>query len=90
MPHELASSFDLNKNYDKKQVAINKILTHHDDFNLHSFFKLDLKMLPIMIGWFERANECVRDFEANIERRKLSAIYQFALDFPLWVQILDE
>ena len=48
----------------------------------------DLKALPYIIEWFEKAGEAVADDEGgeesyNIEGRKLSAIYQFAQAMPL-------
>ena len=45
----------------------------------------DLKALPYVVAWFERAGEAVAgDRESyNIGERKLSAIYQFARAMPL-------
>jgi len=70
-----------NTNDDKKQVAINKILEYHPDINMLPFFKCDMKMLPFVIDWLERAHDLPRDFEAGIENRKLSASFQFVQDF---------
>ena len=41
--------------------------------------------MPLVIGWFERASvfEMPRGFEPNIEKRKLSTIYQFVRGMPL-------
>ena len=61
------------------------------------FFKLDggeednLKALPYIVGWFDRAREVVWDYheigwnseELTINQRKLSAIYEFAKAMPL-------
>ena len=43
----------------------------------------NLKALPYIVSWFDRAGEAVTDGEGgeenyNIDERKLSAIYQFA------------
>ena len=47
----------------------------------------DLKALPYVIAWFERAGEAVADDEEggsyNIDEIKLSTIYQFAKAMPL-------
>jgi len=80
-PIHLVSCLKLNENMNKKKVEVNKILMLHDDFNMDLFFKWDLKMLPFIIGWFERASDIPRDFEANLEQRKLSAMYQFGRNF---------
>ena len=55
------------------------------------FYNLDLadddknlKALPYVINWFGRASEAVEDYdEINVERRKLSSIYQFVGAMPL-------
>jgi len=85
LPHCLISSLRLNRIHrGKPQVAaVNKILMHHDDFNMDSFFECGLKLLPFVIDWFERAKDFPRDFEANIEQRKLSAMFQFVRECPL-------
>ena len=48
----------------------------------------DLKALPYVIAWFERAEEAVAGDEGgeenyNIGERKLSVMYQFAKAMPL-------
>ena len=48
----------------------------------------DLKALPYIIEWFEKAGEAVADDEGgegsyDIKGRKLSTIYQFAQAMPL-------
>ena len=55
LPADLAISLSLNEVDDKKQVAIKKILKHHQYFDMQPFFKWDLKVLPLVIDWFERA-----------------------------------
>jgi len=80
----------LNCRRDKKEVAMIKILKHHNDFDMTPFFEWEFKVLPLMIGWFERAStiEMPRDYEAkasleaNIGRKKLSSIYQFVRGMP--------
>jgi len=69
---------------DKKEVAIIKILKHHDDFDMLPFFEWEFKVLPLMINWFERASAITMpdNFEPNIGPRKLSSIYQFVRGMP--------
>ena len=49
----------------------------------------DLKALPYIIAWFERAQGAVADDEEeesyNIDKRKLSAMYRFAEAMPLCI-----
>jgi hypothetical protein len=67
----------LNCRNDKKEVATIKILKCHNDFDMLPFFQWEFKVLPLVLGWLERASECEMpdDFEPNIEGRKLSTIY---------------
>ena len=75
----------LNRRDDKKEVATIKILKNHDDFDMLPFLEWEFKCLPLVVGWLERASayEMPRGFEPNIERRKLSTIYQFVRGLPL-------
>ena len=76
---------DLNEGDDKKEVAMIKILQHHRDFEMQPFFEWEFKVLPIILGWLERASVCdmPEGFEPNIEERKLSTIYQFVRGMPV-------
>lgn len=73
----------------KKQVAMIKILQHHNEFDMSPFYGWEFKVLPLMIDWFERTLPItsIPDigiyFEPNIEPRKLSCIYQFVRDMPV-------
>ena len=82
MPANVRSSLALNESSeDKKQVAMEKILKHHQHFDMELFFQWDLKVLPIAINWFDRARSVARSIEnvdeAGIGNHKLGAIYQF-------------
>jgi hypothetical protein len=58
----IGALLDLNRSIgDKKQVAIKKILLHHQHLDMRPFFEWDLKVLPIAIHWFERARSIVGD-----------------------------
>lgn len=75
----------LNLRDEKREVAIIKILQHHNCFDMTPFFEWEFKVLPLMIGWFERASviDMPKDYEPDIEPRKLSSIYQFIRAMPL-------
>ena len=87
IPADVNFMLELNQsNDDKKQVAIEKVLSHHRHFDMRPFFEWDLKVLPIAINWFERAKS-IRNYvgayhEATIDKRKLDAIYQFIRAMP--------
>ena len=100
LPHrsegdDLALLLHLNKDADKGHVAIKKILNYHENIDMEPFFEWNtegegernLKALPFVVAWFERAREAVADGEEwgsyNIDERKLSAVYQFAHAMPL-------
>ena len=62
---------ELNENANKRQVAIQKILHHHNHFDMKPLFPLDLKVLPVVIGWFGRAQVCAED-KMDVDTRLLS------------------
>ena len=94
---QLEPLLTLNKGINKRHVAIKKIVLHHPNIDMKPFFKLDrgeednLKALPYIVDWFDRAREVVWDYheigwnreELTINQRKLSAIYEFAKAMPL-------
>ena len=69
---------------DKKQIATKKILKHHQHLDMRPFFELDLKMLPLVIDWFEQARSITEndDEVPGIGKQKLGAIYQFIRAMP--------
>ena len=83
LPSELTSLLALNRRFeDKKQVAIKKILKHHQHFDMQPFFEWELKVLPIAVSWFERAQSIEDADEEGIGKCKLSTIYQFVRAVP--------
>ena len=72
-------------------MAINKILRNHSNIDIEPFFEWDteegernLKALPYVIAWFDRAKDAGKDdVNCNIQERKLSAMFQFAKAMPL-------
>ena len=83
--------YKLNKGRNKSLVAIKKIIGYHPKIDMSPLYNLDLadddknlKALPYVINWFDRAREAVEDYdEIKVERRKLASIYQFVGDMPL-------
>ena len=92
---KLNSLLRMNENTNKSRVAIKKILKYHPSIDMEPFFEWnmegdgerDLKALPYVVAWIERAQEAVADIEEcesyNIDARKLTAMYQFAQAMPL-------
>jgi len=81
--HALKPLLTSNRNDDKKEVATIKVLKHHNDFDMKPFFEWEFKVLPLVISWLERASFYRTGFDANIEGRKLSSIYQFVRNMPV-------
>jgi hypothetical protein len=83
-PKEMTFSLDLNAFPDKKAVAINKILKHHCHIDMQSTLGWGLKLLPLVVGWFESADAGPRhvDVIADTKGMRFSAIYQFILGVP--------
>jgi len=96
----LSSLMFMNHNPNKRHVAIKKILHYYPVIDMKPLFKLDgggednLKALPLVVDWFNRAIVAVTDdirergrrtttLPADVDKRKLSAIYQFSLAMPL-------
>ena len=80
--------------YRQKSQAIKKILKYHPNIDMEQLFEWnmegdgerDLKALPYVVAWFDKAGEAVADDEEEsvvVDVRKLSAIYQFAQEMPL-------
>ena len=83
MPPELRSLLALNSSSEnKKQVAMEKIIKHHQHFDMQPFFEWDMKILPHAIEWFERARSIANNDDVGIDKRKLESIYQFIRAMP--------
>ena len=84
LPAKLSSLLALNRDTDKKRVAVRKILFHHNYLDMEPLLEWELKVLPIAVNWFHKAREYVGSNEGeNVDARKLSAIYQFVRALPL-------
>ena len=91
---QLAYLLDLNGRTNKSHVAMIKILQYNRNIDMEPFFEWnlegegerELKALPYIVAWFDKAGEmAVREGIQcyHVDRRKLSAIYQFATSMPL-------
>lgn len=84
LPNKLSSLLALNKGSSIKIIAMKKILLHHPHFDIEPFFEFDLKLLPFLVGWFDRAKEDTDDIK-SVETRKLDAIYQHIRAMPMMI-----
>ena len=89
---DLGALLQLNNITNKDHVARRKILKYHPNIDMVPLFdwnkegggERDLKALPYVIAWFERAQVVEEDGDCyGIANKKLSAIYQFAKALPL-------
>jgi hypothetical protein len=82
IPANIRALLESNRSNDKRQVAMKKILKHHQHFNMQPFFEWEWKVLPLAISWFERARSIEEEDVARISKRKLEVIYQFIRAMP--------
>ena len=69
-----ANLLELNQGTNKRLIAMQKVLTHHPPFDMKPLFEWKLKILPLMVSWYDKAKAC------NVEgtgAMKLDSIYQF-------------
>ena len=84
VPTDLVLLLNLNRNnQDKGKAAMTKILQHHSHFNMQPFFEWELKVLPLMISWLEKARTRTSNLGEKIKRTKLSIAYDFVREFPM-------
>lgn len=98
MKEELETLVKMNANANKSKVAMMKIINNHPNIEVSELFTWDkkgeqtLKSLPYMLAWFERAANTVatlkkkrarKSYQRKINRRELSAIYEYAKAMPL-------
>ena len=84
VPGDTQCYLDLNSSSeDKGVIAMSKILRHYSHFKMQPFFEWELKALPLMISWFEKASTSTSEFEEKIAKMKLSATFDFVKEFPL-------
>ena len=88
-PDDVIRFLQLNKRIDK-YVAIRKILKCHPDFDVEPFFESKLKVLPLLVSWFERVRTLADDNSWILDEtpeefqcRQLSTMYNFVRGMPL-------
>jgi len=82
-PGNLQALLALNRNDDKQQVAITKILQNHSHFDMKPFFEWEFSVLPIMISWFTKAAASTTEHDEKIKKMRLSAVYDFIRGLPM-------
>jgi len=94
----LVALLETNEEKNKSHVAIKKILKYHPNIDMEPLFEWgveedgeqNLKALPYVVDWFERAKETVAGDgdreDYHVEERQLSAIFQFAKAIPLLLE----
>jgi Ran GTPase-activating protein (RanGAP) involved in mRNA processing and transport len=90
VPPDVTTPFlELNK-HPAEHVAIHKILKSHPDFDIEPFFEWKLKLLPLVVSWFERVGILVDEHSwisdesaEEIQSRQLSTMYNFVRGMPL-------
>lgn len=88
MPIEISFFLELNcSSHDKTEVAIKKILRHQRyHFDVQPFFEWDLKVLPFVVHWVDRARAYTAgniSHTTDIDGVILTAMYQFARAMPM-------
>mmetsp|Transcript_26434 Transcript_26434/g.55209 ORF Transcript_26434/g.55209 Transcript_26434/m.55209 type:complete len:329 (+) Transcript_26434:526-1512(+) len=70
-----------------KQIAMCKILRSYHEIDVKPFFEWDLKALPLVVRWFNRARTCPIEMRGSksVRKRKFWAIYQFVRAMPILV-----
>lgn len=70
---------------DKWKVAMAKMFLNHSHIDMQPFFEWELKILPLMIGWFTRAAtfSFIAGHPEKINQMKLAVIYDFIKEFPM-------
>ena len=54
------------------------------EWNMEGEGERDLKALPFVVAWFDKAGEMGTAYSYHVDQKKLSAIFQFAQAMPLF------
>ena len=79
---KLSPLLTMNKSVNKSHIAIKKILNRHRNFDMEPFLEWNMKMLPLVMVWFDKARACTDGNEHSVEEQQVSAIYQFIHAMP--------
>ena len=69
----------------KQAAAICKILHSHPDIDITPLFEFNLKCLPFVVAWLEKAKsylDNVNESTESFQSRQLSAVYKFVRGMP--------
>jgi len=79
-PPNIRRYLDLNEH---PHPAIHKILKSHPDLDMEPFFQCKLKLLPVVVDWFQSASSGMMSFQRqSLQNRELSALYKFVRGMP--------
>ena len=86
-PSDIVQYLKLNESV-KRSTVIHKILRNHPDIDVTPLFEFNLKCLPLVVEWLEKAFLHRFQFKLNVspavfERRNLSALFKFIRGMPL-------
>eukprot|EP00984_Skeletonema_dohrnii_P010040 scaffold3884_cov95-Skeletonema_dohrnii-CCMP3373.AAC.4 len=88
-PPDIREYLYLNERLGWRRAAIHKILKSHPDLDMEPFFQLKLKLLPVVINWFQSARSRLANYPQdfsnltqNLQSRELSALYKFVRGMP--------
>ena len=86
LPKDLSNLLILNSSSDDtREIAVKKILQHHEHFDMQPFFEWEIKVLPHAVKWIDDAKTsvCEEDGGGSIDARMLSVIFQYAQAMPV-------
>lgn len=83
LPTTVKDCLKLNECSDKENVAMKKMLQYHDEFDMQPLLKWDLKALPLVMDWFERAAKECPEFESKISKLRLSSLFDCIRGMPM-------
>ncbi|KAK1733985.1 leucine-rich repeat protein, partial [Skeletonema marinoi] len=79
-PPNIRRYLDLNEH---PHPVIHKILKSHSDLDMEPFFQWKLKLLPVVVDWFQSASSGMMSFQRqSLPSRELSALYKFVRGMP--------
>ena len=84
IPSDVVKYLKWNKSL-KDAAAICKILHSHPDIDMTPLFEFNLKCLPLVVGWLEKAKTYlsnVNESTESFQSRQLSAVYKFVRSMP--------
>ncbi len=78
--------FHLHLNSCSDDVAMSKILMHHQDFDMMPLFRWKLRCFPLIVSWFEKASSCWDEIHSSVCSEsilgceEMSALHRFFME----------